>query len=130
MKVIVSIECDSKGKVHPATKSVEELNPKELLLYSTAYCAALTLKGILDKEHIVPKQFEIEMMGEIDTDEVTARSIYLNFNILYRIECSSIGEQTKIARAVNLTTEKYCGMLKMLRRVAPLSHQVSIVSTQ
>ena len=130
MKVIVSIECDGKGKVRPTTKSVEELNPKELLIYSAAYCAALTLKGILDKEHIIPKQFEIEMMGEIDTDEVTASSLYLNFNILYRIECSSISEHSKISRAVNLTTEKYCGMLKMLRRIAPLSHEVSIVSTQ
>ena len=129
MKVTITIECDNKGKVVP-TKGIEELNPKELLLYSAAYCAALTLKGILDKEHIVPKQLEIEISGELDTETVTAKSIYRLFNILYRIECSSTTEHTKIGRAVNLTTEKYCGTLQMLRRIAPLSQEVSIVSTE
>ncbi len=130
MKVKVTIEMDSKGKFHPESKKVEDMNPKELLLYATAYCAVLTLKGILDKEHITPKQLEIEMTGELDSEQVTARSQFRSFNILYRVECDHISEQAKIARAVNLTTEKYCGTLQMIRRIAPLSHEVSIVSVE
>lgn len=130
MKVKVTIEINNKGEVCPLSKKVEQMNPKELLLYSAAYCAALTLKGILDKEHIAPKQFEIEISGELDTDSVTAKSIYRAFNILYRIECSSIAEHTKVGRAVNLTTEKYCGTLQMLRRIASLTQEVAIVSTE
>ena len=121
MRVIITIEINDKGEVCPVTKKIDQMNPKELLLYSAAYCAALTLKGILDKEHIAPK---------LDTETVTAKSIYTAFNILYRIECSNISEHTKIGRAVNLTTEKYCGTLQMLRRIAPLSQEVSIVSTE
>ena len=78
----------------------------------------------------MPKQLEIEISGELDTESVTAKSIYRAFNIIYRIECSSTTEHTKIGRAVNLTTEKYCGTLQMLRRIAPLSQEVSIVSTE
>ena len=130
MRVKITIEINNKGEVCPLSKKVEDMNPKELLLYSAAYCAALTLKGILDKEHIVPKQLEIEVSGELDTETVTAKSIYRAFNIIYRIECSSTTEHTKIGRAVNLTTEKYCGTLQMLRRIAPLSQEVSIVSTE
>ena len=130
MRVIITIEINNKGEICPVTKKVDQMNPKELLLYSAAYCAALTLKGILDKEHIAPKQLEIEMAGELDTETVTAKSIYTAFHILYRIECSNISEHTKIGRAVNLTTEKYCGTLQMLRRIAPLSQEVSIVSTE
>ncbi|MBQ2423358.1 MAG: OsmC family protein [Alistipes sp.] len=129
MKVTITIECDNKGKVVP-TKGVEELNPKELLLYSAAYCAALTLKGILDKEQISPKRLEIEMSGTLNTQTVTAKSIYTDFNILYRIECSAITEQAKIGRAVRLTTEKYCGMLQMISRIATLTQEVAIVSTE
>ena len=119
-----------KGEVSPVNKKVDQMNPKELLIYSAGYCAALTLKGILDKEHICPKILEIEMSGELDTETVTAKSIYRSFNILYRIECNTIAEQSKVGRAVNLTTEKYCGTLQMLRRIAPLSHEVSIVSIE
>ena len=51
MRVKITIEINNKGEVCPLSKKVEDMNPKELLLYSAAYCAALTLKGILDKEH-------------------------------------------------------------------------------
>ena len=88
------------------------------------------MKSILDKEDIAPKSAEIEMSGTLDTEEVAAKSVYRSFNILYRIECNTISEQSKIGRAINLTTEKYCGTLQMLRRIAPLSHEVSIVSIE
>jgi putative redox protein len=121
---------DKDGKFVPVSKKVEEMNPKELILYAAAMCASITMKNILDKENIVSKSAEIEMSGTLDTEEVAAKSVYRSFNILYRIECNTISEQSKIGRAINLTTEKYCGTLQMLRRIAPLSHEVSIVSIE
>ena len=130
MRVKITIEMDKDGKFVPVSKKVEEMNPKELILYAAAMCASVTMKSILDKENIVPKSAEIEMSGTLDTEEVAAKSVYRSFNILYRIECNTISEQSKIGRAINLTTEKYCGTLQMLRRIAPLSHEVSIVSIE
>ena len=130
MRVKITIEMDKDGKFVPVSKKVEEMNPKELILYAAAMCASITMKSILDKENIVPKSAEIEMSGTLDTEEIAAKSAYRSFNILYRIECNTISEQSKIGRAINLTTEKYCGTLQMLRRIAPLSHEVSIVSTE
>jgi putative redox protein len=130
MRVKITIEMDKDGKFVPVSKKVEEMNPKELILYAAAMCASITMKNILDKENIVPKSAEIEMSGTLDTEEVAAKSVYRSFNILYRIECNTISEQSKIGRAINLTTEKYCGCLQMLRRIAPLSHEVSIVSIE
>jgi putative redox protein len=130
MRVKITIEMDKNGKFVPVSKKVEEMNPKELILYAAAMCASITMKNILDKENIVPKSAEIEMSGTLDTEEVAAKSVYRSFNILYRIECNTISEQSKIGRAINLTTEKYCGTLQMLRRIAPLSHEVSIVSIE
>ena len=121
---------ESNGNFSPSPKKVEQMNPKELMLYATAHCAALTIKGILDKEHIHPKWMEIEVSGELDTEQIIAQSTYRSFNILYRVECTHLEEQSKIARALKLTTEKYCGLLQMLRRIAPLSHEISIVSTE
>ena len=130
MRVKITIEMDKDGKFVPVSKKVEEMNPKELILYAAAMCASITMKSILDKENIVPKSAEIEMSGTLDTEEVAAKSVYRSFNILYRIECNTVSEQSKIGRAINLTTEKYCGTLQMLRRIAPLSHEVSIVSIE
>ena len=130
MRVKITIEMDKDGKFVPVSKKVEEMNPKEVILYAAAMCASITMKSILDKENIVPKSAEIEMSGTLDTEEVAAKSVYRSFNILYRIECNTISEQSKIGRAINLTTEKYCGTLQMLRRIAPLSHEVSIVSIE
>ena len=130
MRVKITIEMNEKGLFCPINKKIDEMNPKELLLYSAGHCAGLTIKNILDKEHITPKMLEIEISGELDTEEVLAKSIYRSFNIYYRIECHTIAEQSKIGRAVNLANEKYCGTIQMLRRIAPLSHEVSIVSTE
>lgn len=130
MRVISTIKMENNGSFSPSPKKIEQMNPKELMLYATAHCAALTIKGMLDKEHIHPKWLEIEVSGELDTETLMAQSTYRTFNILYRVECTHIEEQNKIAHAIRLTNEKYCGLLQMLRRIAPVSHEISIVSTE
>ena len=70
------------------------------------------------------------MSGYIDTDKVEGRSVFTSFNIAYNIECAHIAEQSKVGYAVTLTTEKYCGNLTMFRMIAPVSHEVAIVSTE
>ena len=109
---------------------LEKLNPKELLLYSTALCAGLTLKSIAEKERVKLLNVEIKMEGKLDTEKVEGRSQFLSFNISYNVECKHIDEQTKVSHAIHLTTEKYCGGLAMLRKIAPVSHSVSIVSIE
>ena len=130
MKVKVTIKMGDDKKFALCNKKVEDLNPKELMLYATAQCAAFTLNGILEKEHITPKSAEIAVSGMLDTDEVLARSVYTSFNVAFRIECGMLAEQAKIGRAIRLTADRYCGAIQMLRRIAPLSHEVSIVSVE
>ena len=113
---------------HP--QHLEELNPKELLLYSTALCAGLTLQKILEKEHIKVPTIEIKMSGELDTEKVEGRSLFTAFHISYNIECKHISEQTKVSHAVKLADEKYCGGLAMFRKIAPVAHSISIVSIE
>ncbi len=108
----------------------ESLNPKEMLLYATAECAGITIMSIMAKERIKPKSFEIEMSGELDTEEVTAKSIYQSFHIVYNIECRHLDDQVKVSRAVNLANETYCGTLQMMRKIAPASHEIAIVSSE
>lgn len=110
-------------------RTLESLNPKEMLLYATADCAGRTIIGLL-KEHADDlTKLEITLEGTLSTATVVAESKYNNFNIVYSAECSTLKEQIVISRAINLAHDKYCGMLQMLRRIAPLSHETSILTT-
>ena len=110
-------------------RKLEALNPKEMLLYASLDCLAYTIKSLL-KEHMTSlKNLELTLEGRLSTPTVVAESIYTSFNLIYRAECHNIKEQEVISRAINLANDKYCGMLQMLRKIAPLTHDTSIVAT-
>jgi uncharacterized OsmC-like protein len=127
----ITIHATENGKFALAKPhDLEKLNPKELLLYSTALCAGFTLQRIVEKERVKLLKLEIKMSGELDTEKVEGKSQFISFNIAYNIECKHIDEQSKVSHAVQLTTDKYCGGLTMLRKIAPVSHSISIVSVE
>lgn len=108
----------------------EDMNPKALLLYAAAKCAGLTALHIMEKERIRPKRLEISVSGELSTDTVQSESMFLSFRVFYNVECASDDDQIKVSRAVRLTQEKHCSMIRMLAMIAPVSHEVAIVSAE
>ena len=131
MQQSITIHADDKGHLTLANHcKLEKLNPKELLLYSTALCAGMTVQSIAEKERVVLLKLEIKMSGELDTEKVEGISKFESFNIAYNIECKHIDEQSKVSHAVQLATDKYCGGLEMLRKIAPVSHSISRVSIE
>ena len=127
----VTIHATENGKFALAKPhDLEKLNPKELLLYSTALCAGMTTLSIAEKERVKLLKLEIKMSGELDTEKVEGKSQFVSFDIAYNIECKHIDEQSKVSNAVRLATDKYCGGLAMLRKIAPVSHSISIVSIE
>ena len=81
-------------------------------------------------ERITPKRFEISFSGDLSAETVQSESVYRSFHVVYNVECSSEDDQAKVGRALELTHEKYCGMVQMLRRIAPVSREIAVVSTQ
>ena len=131
MRVNVTIEwCHDTTFKLANNESCDKLNPKQMMLYATAECAGITVMSILTKERIKPKSIEISMSGELDTETVTAKSQYKSFHISYNIECRHLEDQSKVSHAVNLSNESYCGTLQMMRKIAPVSHEISIVSSE
>lgn len=127
----ITIHATENGKFALAKPhDLEKLNPKELLLYSTALCAGMTTLSIAEKERVKLLKLEIKMSGELDTEKVEGRSQFQSFDIAYNIECKHIDDQAKVSRAVRLANDKYCGGLEMCRKIAPVSHSISIVSIE
>ena len=128
-KVTLQMTSDGKFRVESGP-GCEGMHPKQLLLYATAQCSAQTALMIMQKERITPKRFEISYSGELSAEEVQSESVYRSFHVVYNIECASEDDQAKVSRAVDLTHEKYCGMVRMLRMIAPVSHEIAVVSTE
>ena len=114
-KVTLQLTGDSK-LVPENGPDCGEMNPKTLLLKK--------------KERLRPKRFEISVSGELSTEEVRSESVFKSFHVVYNIECDTEDDQAKVSRAVTLTHEKYCGIMRMFRMIAPVSHEIAVVSTE
>lgn len=126
-KIVINMTPERDFMLNGGAK-LEKLNPKEMLLYAAADCAGRTILGLLKEHSQEMLSMEITMEGTLSTPVLQAESRYTSFNIIYNIECHTLKEQIIISRAVNLAHDKYCGLLQMLRKIAPLSHELSIVA--
>ncbi len=128
-KVTVEMTEDSKFRAIDGP-ACTEMNPKELLLYAAAQCAGHTALMMMQKMHLVPKRLEITYSGELNTETLQAESLFRSFHTIYNVECGAGSDQEKASRAIEMTHEKYCGLTQMLRKIAPVSHETAIVSTE
>lgn len=127
-KVTVELK---NGKFHLLNgKSTDELNPKALIFCSAAECAGWTIMGILAKDNITLKSLEITAWGELNTPTLKAESLYTKFMISYNVRCNNLGDQNAVSEAVRSAQEKHCGVVAMLRKIAPVDHEISIVSVE
>ncbi|MGB0981356.1 MAG: OsmC family protein [Winogradskyella sp.] len=90
------------------------LSPKAMMLSSLAGCSALDVISTLDKMKEKIEDFKIEVSGEL-TDEHP--KYYHSVVVNYHFYGSNLN-QKKCERAVDLSVEKYCGVMEMFRRFA------------
>lgn len=111
--------------------SADDLNPKALMLCATAKCAGLTIMALLEKRgNPKPKSMEITVEGQLNTPTLRGDSVYESFEVIYNVECHRLEDQEPISQAVERAQERTCGMVAMLRKIAPVSHVIEVVSTE
>lgn len=126
----VTLQLNGERFVPEEELRCEQMTPKALMLYAGAKCAGLSALHIMRRERVAPKRFEISMAGEISEATAQEPSLFTSFHAVYNIECDTDDDQVKVSRAVKLAHEKYCGMVRMLGRIAPVTHEIAVVSTQ
>ena len=110
----VLMDTDVEGKTR------EGLSPKALMLSSLAGCSGLDVVSILDKMKIDTYDLKMEVEGLL-TDE---HPKYYHTVILdYHFTGTDLNEE-KINRAVQLSVEKYCGVMEMFRRFSEVKTNV------
>ncbi len=125
----ISIALDKDNFTLQGEKSCSELNPKALMLLSAAKCSGHTITSLFKRDKLEIVGFEVSVWGELSTETPKSESVYESFHVRYHIECVSLADQDRIAHDINLGHDTICGMMKMLRMIAPVIHEIDIVST-
>lgn len=96
--------------------------PMELLLTAVAGCVGMDVISILEKKRVKLQGFEMLVEAE-QTEEHP--QIFTEINLNYTL----IGKNIKpadVERAIQLTDEKYCGAIAMIRDITKIRHNYQI----
>ena len=101
------------------------VRPMEMLLLGLGGCSSFDVVMILQKARQVVTNCEVEITAErANTDP----KVFTNIHLHFVVEGDSISD-ARVARAVNLSAEKYCSAAKMLEKVATITHDYEVRST-
>ncbi|MBL7471322.1 OsmC family protein [Robertkochia sediminum] len=90
------------------------LRPKALMLSSLTGCSALDVASLMKKMKLDVADFNIDIKAEL-TDEHPRyyHKVYMVFNFY-----GSALNEAKLQKAVDLSIEKYCGVMAMFKKFA------------
>ena len=94
--------------------------PKALMLSSLAGCSGLDVVSLLEKMRATVDDFKIEVTGELTEEHP---KYYHKVQVNYHFYGSNL-KQDKITKAVNLSVEKYCGIMEMFRKFADVTIEI------
>lgn len=96
------------------------LAPKAMMLSSLAGCSGLDVVSILAKMKVAVTDFKIITTGEL-TDEHP--KYYHSVHVVYQFYGHDL-PQDKLKKAVDLSVEKYCGVMEMFRKFATVTIKI------
>lgn len=98
----------------------EGVRPKAMMLSSLAGCSGLDVVSLLKKMRAEVQDFKMVVHGEL-TDEHP--KYYHKVQVEYHFYGTEL-QKDKIDKAINLSVEKYCGVMEMFRQFADVTVEV------
>lgn len=96
------------------------LSPKALMLSSLAGCTGLDVVSVLDKMKVTDYDFKMDVSGELTNEHP---KYYHKVKLDYHFYGKNLDEK-KIKKAVDLSVDKYCGVMEMFRQFAKLDTEI------
>ncbi|TVR37110.1 MAG: OsmC family peroxiredoxin, partial [Balneolaceae bacterium] len=97
--------------------------PMQMLLAAAGGCSAIDVVGILKKQRQNPDDLKIEVTGE--RVDVEGYSEFKSIHIHFTLKGSHLDEK-KVARAIDLSLNKYCSVSKTLEKTAKITSSFEI----
>ncbi|MEM0933135.1 MAG: OsmC family protein [Bacteroidota bacterium] len=94
----------------------EGLRPKALMLSSLAGCSGLDVASLIKKMKLEVDDFHMETIAHLTEEHP---KYYDSVVMEYHFYGNNLNED-KLQKAVDLSVEKYCGVMEMFRRFAEL----------
>lgn len=94
--------------------------PKRLMLVSLAGCTGFDVVDILNKMKVTFSNFSIDTAGTLSE---TSPQTYNSVKVTYSIQVAE-EHRSKMERAVQLSEEKYCGVMLMFKSFATVTHEI------
>jgi putative redox protein len=115
-KQFVGIDSTNHSVVLSTTDEGVGMKPSELLLVALSSCTAVDIVDIMAKKRTPLELLEISASAEQDADPPwTFRKIHL----VYRVRGKGLQEKD-VAKAIELSEQKYCSVAATLRGVAEI----------
>ena len=102
-----------------------DVRPKELLLIGLAGCTGSDVVSILQKKRIKLTDFEINITAQ---QTETHPKVFAHVDLEYVFYGTDI-KAKDVERAIELSTETYCGVSDMLKKAMTINHTYRIVET-
>jgi putative redox protein len=96
------------------------LRPKAMMLTALAGCSAMDIASLLKKMRAEVDDFKIEVEANL-TDEHP--KIYDRVKVTFRFYGKDF-KKDKIEKAVNLSEERYCGVMEMFRKFSEVTTEI------
>lgn len=96
------------------------LRPKAMMLTALAGCSAMDIASLLKKMRAEVDDFKIEVEANL-TDEHP--KIYDKVKVTFRFYGKDF-KKDKIEKAVNLSEERYCGVMEMFRKFSEVTTEI------
>jgi len=98
--------------------------PKAFILSALAGCTAMDVVSLLAKMKVVYTDFSIAVDGTLTEDHPKT---YHLVNLVYKIKIDSEEDRAKMAKSVELSQTKYCGVAAMVRSFAILNYTIEYI---
>lgn len=96
------------------------LAPKSLMLSALAGCTGLDVISVLEKMKVKNYEFKMDVTGELTEEHP---KYYHKVKVDYHFTGKDLN-QKKIEKAVDLSVEKYCGVMEMFRRFSEVKTEI------
>jgi putative redox protein len=123
-----SIIDDYKVKLDAAPESggtMQGPRPKPLVLGALAGCTGMDVISILKKKQVIPDKFKISITGDLTEDHP---KYYKYIHIVFEVHGKGFENNAdllpKVQRAIQLSTDNYCGVNAMLKNSCEITHEI------
>lgn len=115
-----TIETDGSPAIGGHNKG---MRPMQLLLAAAGSCSSIDIISILKKQKQPLQDLEIEVTAEREKDKVP--SLFTDIHIHYKLSGDLM--EDKVKRAVDLSMDKYCSVVKILEKTANVTSSFEIL---